>query len=100
MIFISPRLLCLLLLSGDALAQAQHSKTFESVDGPVTVSWGQPDQAQPNVGPANFAELDRNSDGRLSLSETAAHPLLHSDFLFVDRNRDGAITRKELARWN
>lgn len=95
---ILPLILSGLLLSGVAAASNQHSKTIERPEGPLTITWG-PAPPLPNQGPPDFDALDTNGDGRLSLAETEPHRLLHSDFLYVDRNRDGYITREELARW-
>lgn len=88
----------LLLLSCAASAGEMYSKTYERPEGPLTVSWGPP-PAMPHQGQPDFDALDSNGDGRLNLAETESHRLLHSDFIYADGNRDGGISRKELARW-
>mgnify|MGYP000902580763 CR=1 FL=1 len=92
-------LISLFLVTSAATAQDDHSKTIERPGGSLTVNWGQPappsDQGRPV-----FAELDANNDGRLTLQETEAHALLHSDFIYADGNRNGVISRAELERWN
>lgn len=89
----------LFLVSGAAVAADDYSKTIERPDGTLIVNWGQP-PPPPDQGAPDFDALDANRDNRLTLDETEAHRLLHSDFLFADRNRDGVITRAELKRWH
>jgi hypothetical protein len=75
------------------------SHTYRGPNGDLIVTWGPapplPDQVRPD-----FDALDRNGDNHLSLAEVESHRLLHSDFIYADRNRDGSISRTELARWN
>ena len=85
------------LTAGAAFGQDTRH-TFDLPDGRLTVISG-PAPPLPYQGRPDFDALDRNGDGRLSLEEAASHRLLHSDFLFYDRNRDGYISRAELARW-
>lgn len=92
-------MISLLLLSSAATAQDEHSRTIERPGGSLTINWGQP-APLPDQGRPVFAELDRNSDGQLTLDETESHRLLHSDFIFADGNRNGVISRAELDRWN
>lgn len=89
----------LLLVSCAANADDIRSKTIERPEGALIVTWGQP-ALPPDQGRPVFAELDRNGDGQLTLQETEAHWLLHSDFIFADGNRNGVISRAELDRWH
>jgi hypothetical protein len=89
----------LLLVATAATAGDTNSKTIEGYDGPVTVTWGQP-APLPDQGRPIFDELDANNDGRLTLEETRSHRLLHSDFIYADANRNGAISKSELERWD
>jgi len=90
---------CLLLLSANAFAQADKTKTIPREQGDLIVTWG-PAPPLPDQGRPDFDTLDANGDGRLMLEETESHRLLHTDFIFADGNRNGSISRKELARWN
>ena len=88
-----------LLVASTQLAAADQTKTIKSADERTTIlTWGPahqpPAQAQPD-----FDQLDRDGDGMLSLVETEAHRLLHSDFDYADLNSDGQLSRAELARW-
>ncbi len=87
-----------LMIAGAAHAQDTRSKTIERENGDLTVNWG-PAPALPSQGAPNFDSLDSNDDGRLSLTETETHRLLHSDFIYADSNRNGSISRAELQRW-
>lgn len=89
---------CLLLVSCSAFAE-ERTMTIDRPEGPLIVNWG-PAPPLPDQGTPDFAELDDNGDGRLTLDETQSHLLLHSDFIYADGNRDGTISRKELARWD
>jgi hypothetical protein len=86
------------LCGGVAVAQ-DSSHTYRGPNGDLIVTWG-PAPALPDQGRPDFDVLDRNGDGRLSLAEVESHRLLHSDFIYADGNRDGSISRTELARWN
>ncbi len=85
---------------GSGMATGQDSShTYFGPDGNVTVTYG-PAPPLPDQGRPDFDTLDRNGDGRLTLEEVESHRLLHSDFIYADRNRDGWISRAELNRWN
>ncbi|MCB1629055.1 MAG: hypothetical protein KDI37_17705 [Xanthomonadales bacterium] len=83
-----------------ATAQAQDDSVVRyGPDGKkTTITWG-PAPALPDQGNPDFDALDRDGDDRLTLVETEAHRLLHSDFKFADSNRDGTLSRRELQRW-
>lgn len=64
----------------------------------VEVHSGQP--VYPADGPAPaFAALDADRNGSISADEARAYPLLATDFLYADSNRDGRISAREYARW-
>lgn len=82
------------------LANTTESTTFETSTGTVTVTSSQP-EALPNAADyaVQIADLDSNSDGRISRREIPARHALSFEFHLVDRNHDGYITAKELAKW-
>lgn len=92
-------LLGALLLSANLAAQDQSITRTDAQGKRTTITWGPapqpPAQAEPD-----FATLDRNGDGALSLQETEPHRLLHSDFIYADSNRDGSLSPRELQRWS
>ena len=88
-----------LLLAATLIAHAQdHSTTYRTAQGEVTVNSGQP---QPrDYGPApSFAQLDRNGAGYIGSDQADAYPPLANDFIHADGNRDGRISRAEYERW-
>jgi Ca2+-binding EF-hand superfamily protein len=46
----------------------------------------------------SFEQLDRNKDGFIAISESAALPGLSATFERADRNRDGRLDKVEFAR--
>lgn len=46
-----------------------------------------------------FAALDKNGDGKISLSEASAHDALFVAFKSLDGNQDGELTREEFAKY-
>lgn len=91
--------LLLLLALASTAAASEYSKTVPRQGGDLTINWG-PAPAQPAQDAPDFAALDDNGDGRLTLQEAGPHRLLHSDFDYADRNRDGYISKVELRRWH
>jgi Ca2+-binding EF-hand superfamily protein len=47
----------------------------------------------------SFAELDRNGDGRVSVTEANASPKLNRAFATADRDRDDYISEREFQAW-
>lgn len=88
----------LLGLAGGVQAQDTSSTTYQTPQGEVTVTSGQP-QPRQYCAPPSFAELDRGGRGALGEAEAAAYPPLGNDFIHADRNRDGRISRAEYERW-
>lgn len=79
--------------------QAQErSTTYQTPQGEVTVTSGQPQPRQYGA-PPSFAELDRGGRGALGEAEAAAYPPLANDFIHADLNRDGRVSRAEYERW-
>jgi hypothetical protein len=46
--------------------------------------------------PPSFAELDTNSDGKISRAEAASDPILEEIFSKFDANSDGYLTEDEM----
>lgn len=92
-------LLPLTLCCASAFAQQDsHTTTFETAEGPLTVTSGQP--APRSYGPPpSFAQLDRRGAGYLTGAEADAYPPLGNDFIYADSNRDGRISKAEYDRW-
>jgi hypothetical protein len=102
--FLVPLAAACMLLAGTALAQDQDqsamsngSATFNTPKGQVTVN-SRP-ATPPDAGPVpDFAQL---SGGKKSISQAQAadYPPLANDFDYVDRNRNGSISKAEYDRW-
>lgn len=78
-------------------AQDTRSTTYQTAQGELTVTSGQP--APRDFGPAPaFAQL---AGGASHIREdgAAAYPPLANDFIHADGNRDGRISESEYARW-
>lgn len=43
-----------------------------------------------------FAKLDANTDGFIDSKEASEHKVVSENFLTIDKNADGMITREEL----
>lgn len=81
-----------------ALAQDTQSRTYQTAQGELTVTSGQP--APRDFGPPPpFAQL---AGGASHIREdgAAAYPPLANDFIHADANRDGRISGAEYARWS
>ena len=81
-------------------AQAQHtqSRTYQTAQGELTVTSGQP--APRDFGPPPpFSQL---AGGASHIREdgAAAYAPLANDFIHADANRDGRISGAEYARWS
>ena len=95
-----PYIIAFGLLGSVVSAQAQdtRSTTYQTPQGEVTVTSGQPQPRQYGA-PPSFAELDRGGRGVLGEAEAAAYPPLANDFIHADLNRDGRVSRAEYERW-
>jgi Ca2+-binding EF-hand superfamily protein len=47
----------------------------------------------------SFADLDKNSDGRVSVTEATASPKLNKAFAAADRDHDDYISEREFQTW-
>ncbi|RYD16657.1 MAG: hypothetical protein EOP90_01400 [Lysobacteraceae bacterium] len=87
----------LTLAAASAQAQDTRSTTYQTAQGELTVTSGQP--APRDFGPAPaFAQLSGGA-GHISEDAAAAYPPLANDFIHADGNRDGRISSNEYARW-
>lgn len=84
---------------GTATAHAQdtRSTTYQTAQGELTVTSGQP--APRDFGPP--PAFDQLAGGASHIREdgAAAYPPLANDFIHADGNRDGRISSAEYARW-
>lgn len=56
--------------------------------------------ADPTVAARLFSHFDTNRDGRLSSAELDAARTTQGNWIAIDRNRDGSITREEFTALN
>lgn len=72
--------------------------TMPTETGTKTIRSGMP--AQPATGPAPaFATLDTHNRGYLDSNDAEAYPMLGTDFIMVDANRDGQVSKAEYENW-
>ena len=87
-----------LALSAPALAE--NAQTYDTDEGKLTVTWGQPDpDPRSAMGPSRVEELDTDGDGLISEAEAEANIALINDFIHADLNDDGLVSQSELDRW-
>ncbi|MGB4859620.1 MAG: EF-hand domain-containing protein [Dokdonella sp.] len=78
--------------------EVKTSTTVPTETGTKTVRSGMP--AQPAAGPAPpFAVLDKKGRGFLDQSDAEGYPLLSTDFIKADANRDGKVSKVEYENW-
>lgn len=88
-------------LAFSAPIAADNSQTYETDEGNLTVTWGQPDPDPRSAeGPSSVEELDTNGDGFISEAEAADNIALVNDFIHADLNDDGLVSQSELDRWD
>ena len=78
--------------------QVDTSVTLPTPTGTETIRSGMP--AQPAAGPAPaFSALDTHHRGYLDPTDAEAYPLLGTDFIYADANRDGKVSKAEYENW-
>ncbi len=78
--------------------EVKTSTTMATDTGTKTVRSGMP--AQPAAGPAPpFAVLDKQGRGFLDTTDAEGYPLLSTDFIKADANRDGKVSKAEYEHW-
>jgi len=55
--------------------------------------------ADETMASTTFESLDKNADGRITVSEATADKSLASNFATADANSDGAVSKEEFAKW-
>lgn len=55
--------------------------------------------AAPAQGKPSFESLDKNGDGKISLTEASNDDALFVAFKSLDTNKDGELTREEFAKY-
>lgn len=78
--------------------QVKSEVTMPTETGTKTVRSGMPAQADAGPAPA-FALLDKQMRGYLDPTDAKAYPLLATDFIKADANRDGKVSKAEYEKW-
>jgi Ca2+-binding EF-hand superfamily protein len=55
--------------------------------------------AEPGKDQVKFESVDKNSDGKVSLSEASEHDALFVAFKNLDKDKDGMLTKEEFASY-
>lgn len=85
-----------------ATAPAYSAPTVTYVAPPAPVAYGYASPMAVNVTPVQvdgFDHADGNRDGAISYHEAGVYPHWQRNFGFIDRNRDGYLTRDEVVGW-
>lgn len=88
----------LLMLAATAGAQETRTREFDTPDGHLIVTYGQP-ASRPAGPPPDFEVLDRDGNGRIDEAEARGYALLANDFINADLDHDGRISSREYTAW-
>ncbi len=58
-----------------------------------------PSEPPPSKDSVSFEVLDRNNDGKISLSEASDNDALFVAFKSLDKNKDGELSKEEFAAY-
>jgi hypothetical protein len=98
----TPRLIAVLgtlaLVAGAALAADTRTREYDTPDGHLIVTYGQP-ESRPAGPPPDFEALDRDHNGQVDEAEARGYAVLANDFINADLNHDGRISTREYAAW-
>lgn len=78
--------------------QVKSEVIMPTETGTKTVRSGMPAQADAGPAPA-FALLDKRMRGYLDPTDAKGYPLLATDFIKADANRDGKVSKAEYENW-
>lgn len=88
----------LALLTGSAAAAETRTREYDTPDGHLIVTYGQP-ESRPAGPPPSFATLDQDGNGQVDEAEARGYAVLANDFINADRNHDGRVSSREYAAW-
>jgi len=85
----------------EAAAHPRLSRSFDRIDTNKdgVLSQDELRAARPHGGHGHHARVDADGDGSISRDEAKAAPRLTENFDAIDTNKDGMLSRDELAAW-
>jgi hypothetical protein len=93
----------LLLISGASLAQGEQKTAVppatspQNADKSTSTMPGKMTPEQQKMSMQEYAKLDANKDGKLSMTEAKLMPALSTDFGKLDMDKDGSLSMTEFS---